>query len=471
MNKPTLEQLAALRADLGDLQIIDDASQVTRLSRDFSWFSPVLTPLLEPYKADFVVRPKTEDEIVRIVAACAKHKVPITPRGAGSGNYGQCTPLFGGVILDLSQYNQLVWHKGDVARMQVGMRLLDIDRATQPNGWELRCVPSTFRIATVGGLYGGGFGGIGSINYGPLASTGNVLGVKAITVEPEPKLVELRAPEALLLHHVYGTSGIVLEMELALAPAHAWRECVIVGDGIENMLRLGDEIANSPGLMKKSVTFFEDRVQPYLPTLHDRWRTGKSALFVVYTENASSALNELAIKHGADITYDEPHNEQVKKGKTILEYTWNHTTLHALKVDKTITYIQSGFPAGQHIEHALKMKQLLGDECLLHLEFIRLKEGQMTFSGLQLIKHTNAERLNEIMQIHRDNGVYIANPHVYHVEDGKQGQINPDIVMTKMRFDPMGLVNPGKLRGWDVRDQIVADVKAGKVNVSTLPKF
>ncbi len=471
MNKPTLEQLAALRADLGDLQIIDDASQVTRLSRDFSWFSPVLTPLLEPYKADFVVRPKTEDEIVRIVAACAKHKVPITPRGAGSGNYGQCTPLFGGVILDLSQYNQLVWHKGDVARMQVGMRLLDIDRATQPNGWELRCVPSTFRIATVGGLYGGGFGGIGSINYGPLASTGNVLGVKAITVEPEPKLVELRAPEALLLHHVYGTSGIVLEMELALAPAHAWRECVIVGDGIENMLRLGDEIANSPGLMKKSVTFFEDRVQPYLPTLHDRWRTGKSALFVVYTENASSALNELAIKHGADITYDEPHNEQVKKGKTILEYTWNHTTLHALKVDKTITYIQSGFPAGQHIEHALKMKQLLGDECLLHLEFIRLKEGQMTFSGLQLIKYTNAERLNEIMQIHRDNGVYIANPHVYHVEDGKQGQINPDIVMTKMRFDPMGLVNPGKLRGWDVRDQIVADVKAGKVNVSTLPKF
>ncbi|MGL5004899.1 MAG: FAD-binding oxidoreductase, partial [Casimicrobium sp.] len=304
-----------------------------------------------------------------------------------------------------------------------------------------------------------------------LASTGNVLGVKAITVEPEPKLVELRAPEALLLHHVYGTSGIVLEMELALAPAHAWRECVLVGDGIERMLRLGDEIANCPGVAKKSVTFFEEGVQPYLPTLHDRWPTGKSALFVVYAENASSALKEWAIKHGAEITYDEPHNEQVKKGKTILEYTWNHTTLHALKVDKTITYIQSGFPAGQHIEHALKMKRLLGDECLLHLEFIRLKEGQMTFSGLQLIKYTNAERLNEIMQLHRDNGVYIANPHVYHVEDGKQGQINPDIVMTKMRFDPMGLVNPGKLRGWEVRDQIVADVKAGKVNVSTLPKF
>lgn len=471
MQRPTEHQLNAVRADLAGIHLIEDESQVTRLSRDFSWFSPVLTPQLEPYRADLVARPKTEDEIVRVVAACAKHAVPITPRGAGSGNYGQCTPLFGGVIMDLSQYNQLVWHKGDVARVQAGMRLLDIDKTTQPNGWELRCVPSTFRIATVGGLYGGGFGGIGSINYGPLASTGNVLGVKAITIEPEPKLIELRAPEALLLHHVYGTSGIVLEMEIALAPAHAWRECVIVGDGIENLLRLGDEIASAPGITKKSVTFFEDGIQPYLPTHHSYWGSGKSALFVVYAGNASDALRELAGKHDAAITYDEPHNEQVRKGKTILEYTWNHTTLHALKIDKTLTYIQSGFPAGQHVEHALKMKRLLGDECLLHLEFIRLKEGQMTFSGLQLIKYSNADRLNEIMQLYRDNGVYIANPHVYHVEDGKQGQINPDIVMTKMRLDPQGLVNPGKLRGWEVRDQIAADVKAGKVNVSTLPKF
>lgn len=471
MQHPTEHQLNAVRADLAGIHLIEDESQVTRLSRDFSWFSPVLTPQLEPYRADLVARPKTEAEIVRIVAACAKHGVPITPRGAGSGNYGQCTPLFGGVIIDLSQYNQLVWHKGGVARVQAGMRLLDIDKATQPNGWELRCVPSTFRIATVGGLYGGGFGGIGSINYGPLASTGNVLGVKAITVEAEPKLVELRAPEALLLHHVYGTSGIVLEMEIALAPTHAWRECVLVGDGIERMLRLGDEIANAPGIVKKSVSFFEDSIQPFLPTLHSSWATGKSALFVVVAENGVDALRDVAIKHGATISYNEPHLDQVKKGKTILEYTWNHTTLHALKVDKTITYIQSGFPAGQHIEHALKMKALLGDECLLHLEFIRLKEGQMTFSGLQIIRYTNAERLNEIMQLHRDNGVYIANPHVYHVEDGKQGQVNPDIVMTKMRLDPQGLVNPGKLRGWEVRDQIVADVKAGKVNVSTLPKF
>jgi FAD/FMN-containing dehydrogenase len=86
--KPTEHQLNAVRADLAGIHLIEDESQVTRLSRDFSWFSPVLTPQLEPYRADLVARPKTEAEIVRIVAACAKHGVPITPRGAGSGNYG-----------------------------------------------------------------------------------------------------------------------------------------------------------------------------------------------------------------------------------------------------------------------------------------------------------------------------------------------------------------------------------------------
>jgi hypothetical protein len=157
--------------------------------------------------------------------------------------------------------------------------------------------------------------------------------------------------------------------------------------------------------------------------------------------------------------------------RTIVEYTWNHTTLHAMKVEKSLTYIQSGFQAGRHVAQAKALRQQLGDEVLVHLEFIRTKEGAMNCSGLQLVRYTSDARLNEIMQIHRDAGVYIANPHVYMVEDGKQGQVNPDVVATKMRFDPAGLLNPGKLRGWDVREQVMADVAAGRVSLATLPKF
>ncbi len=473
---------AALATELPALEWITD-SRVERLSQDFYWFSPVLKRQLEGLRADAVVRPRSEDEIRAVVAACARERVPITVRGSGTGNYGQCMPLHGGVILDLSAYNRLLWHRGGVARAQAGIRMMEMDRATQQGpeagggalGWELRCVPSTFRSATLGGLYGGGFGGVGSINFGPLASTGNVLGVRAMSIEPEPRAVELRAPEALLLHHVYGTNGLVLELEVALAPAHPWLEAIACFDGFEAALRFADALASAPGIVKKSVTLLAAPIPDLLlaatPLLKGSMQPGSHAVFMLVAEYAEPALLQLLGEHGGRVTYRKTAAEVRESNRTIVEYTWNHTTLHAMKVDKGLTYIQSGFQPGRHVPQALALREALGDEVLVHLEFIRTKEGAMNCSGLQLVRYRSDERLNEIMQIHRDHGVYIANPHVYIVEDGKQGQVNPDVVAAKVRMDPLGLLNPGKLRGWAQREQIMADAAAGRVSLATLPSF
>ena len=461
-------------ATLPALEWITDG-RVERLSQDFYWFSPVLKRQLEHLRAHAVVRPKTEDEVRAVVAACAAARVPITVRGSGTGNYGQCMPLHGGVILDLSAYNRLLWCEGGLGRAQAGIRMMEMDRATQPAGWELRCVPSTFRSATLGGLYGGGFGGVGSINFGPLASTGNVLGVKAMTIEPEPRTVELRAPEALLLHHVYGTNGLVLELEVALAPAHAWLEAILGFDGFDAALDFADALAHAPGITKKSVTLLAAPIPDLLlaatPLLKGTMEPGMHAVFVLVAEHGEAGLMQLLAEHGGRVTHRKTAAEVRSSNRTIVEYTWNHTTLHAMKADKSLTYIQSGFEAGRHKAQARALRAHFGDEVLTHLEFIRTKEGAMTCSGLQLVRHSTDARLDEVMQTHRDHGVYIANPHVWVVEDGKQGQVNPDVVATKLRFDPQGLLNPGKLRGWAERDRIMADAAAGRVSLATLPRF
>lgn len=470
----TAARTQAIAADLAAVEWITDG-RVERLSQDFYWFSPVLKRQLEGLRADAVARPKTEDEIRAVVAACARQGVPITARGSGTGNYGQCMPLHGGVILDLSAYNQLLWCKPGVARAQAGIRMMEMDRKTQAEGWELRCVPSTFRSATLGGLYGGGFGGVGSINHGPLASSGNVLGVKAMSIEPEPRTVELRGPEALLLHHVYGTAGLVLELEVGLAPAHPWLEAIVCFDSFDAALEFGDALASAPGLVKKSVTLLAapipDLLLQAVPVLAGTMTARSHAVFVLVAEFSEQGFQQLVTDFGGSVTLRKTAAEVRSSNRTIVEYTWNHTTLHAMKVDKGLTYIQSGMQAGKHVQQAKTMRKLLGDEVLVHLEFIRTKEGAMNCSGLQLVRYLNDERLNEIMQIHRDHGVYIANPHVYIVEDGKQGQVNPDVVATKMRFDPQGLLNPGKLRGWEQREQIMADAASGRVSLATLPRF
>ena len=443
---------AAMVAAHGAIEWISD-SRVERLSQDFYWFSPVLKRQLEGLRADAVARPKTEDQIRTVVAACARAGVPITVRGSGTGNYGQCMPLHGGVILDLSAYNQLLWQRAGVARAQAGIRMMDMDRQTQSQGFELRCVPSTYRSATLGGLYGGGFGGVGSINHGPLASTGNVLGVRAMSVEPEPLTAELRAPDALLLHHVYGTNGIVLELEVALAPAHPWLEAIVCFEGFDAAIEFADTLASSPGLVKKSVTLLAAPIPDLLlaatPLLKQTMTPGSHAVFVLVAEFAEAGVMQLVATFGGTVTLRKTAEDNRKSNRTIVEYTWNHTTLHAMKVDKSLTYIQSGFRAGEHVAQAKALRQLLGDEVLMHLEFIRTKEGAMNCSGLQLVRFSGEARLNHIMQMHREHGVYIANPHVYIVEDGKQGQVNDEVVAMKKRFDPAGLLNPGKLRGWD----------------------
>lgn len=198
---------------------------------------------------------------------------------------------------------------------------------------------------------------------------------------------------------------------------------------------------------------------------------GSHAVFVLVAEFAEAPFQQLVREFGGHVSYRRGATEVRKSNRTIVEYTWNHTTLHAMKADKSLTYIQSGFPAGTHVQQAKELRRLLGDEMHTHLEFIRTKEGPMTCSGLQLVRYSSDARLDEVMQIHRDHGVYIANPHVYIVEDGKQGMVNPDVVATKMRFDPQGLLNPGKLRGWEVRESIMADAAAGKVSLATLPRF
>ena len=58
-------------------------NRVERLSQDFYWFSPVLKRQLEHLRAHAVARPKTEDEVRAVVAACAQQRVPITVRGSG----------------------------------------------------------------------------------------------------------------------------------------------------------------------------------------------------------------------------------------------------------------------------------------------------------------------------------------------------------------------------------------------------
>jgi FAD/FMN-containing dehydrogenase len=458
-----IHPILQLQAELPDLDWVTDAGRIARLSQDFFWYSPVLKRQLTGKVAQCAVRPRTEEELLRLVARCARLRVPITIRGAGTGNYGQCVPLQGGLLLDMSGYNQFLWARGGAARAQAGMRLSDFEKETRATaGLELRCMPSTFRSATLGGLFGGGFGGVGSINYGPLGARGNVLGLKAITIEEEPRIVELRGADALALHHLWGTNGLVLELELAMAPAQDWQEHLVVFDSFDAALEFGEAVAQGPGIVKREVGFFAAPIPDYFKPLSDHLPAGCHAVLLAIAPASEAAMHDLAAQWKGRVTYGKTAEEITRTNRTLLEYTWNHTTLVAFKTDKNITYLQSSFVAGRHLEQVRRMEQLLAPEVQMHCEFLRTMDGQVTCTALQIVKFSTEERLQEIMQIYRDNGVRINDPHVNVVEDGKAGGELPRIAREmKQRLDPLGLLNPGKARTWSARpDAVPAEAAA-----------
>jgi FAD/FMN-containing dehydrogenase len=74
--------------------------------------------------------------------------------------------------------------------------------------------------------------------------------------------------------------------------------------------------------------------------------------------------------------------------------------------------------------------------------------GKAVPAGLQLIRYTTEARLNQIIRSHESQGAFIANPHVYTIEDGGNKQIDLQKVAFKQQVDPYGLLNPGKMRGY-----------------------
>ena len=431
---------------LSPIETLIAPTQVNKLSKDYYYFSPILAEQLQAKVGDLVVRPKTEKEVLEVAKACVAAKVPLTVRGAGTGNYGQAIPLAGGVILDLSAMNAVKWIKPGVACVEAGAKLAAIDRVSRPQGWEIRMSPSTYRTATIGGFISGGSGGIGSVMYGQLADRGNLQAVRVVTLQDTPRVIELRGDAVHQVSHAYGTNGIITELEIPLGPAYPWAEVIVTFDSFMQAARFGQALGNADGVIKKLISIHAWPIPSYFSALQDALPEGKAAALLIVSESDRAAVNDLVKEWKGTIT-DYKDAQAANKGAAIAEFTWNHTTLHARNVDNSLTYLQTVFPYDPDLKLMQHMYEHFGDEVMMHLEYIRV-QGKILPAALQLVRYSSAERLNEIIRYHEEKGAFIANPHTYLLEDGGRKTVDESQLRFKEQVDPYGLLNPGKMRAW-----------------------
>ena len=145
------QTLAAFRAEIGAIPCNDDPKYVGLKSRDYFWYSPILAAELDGLSAQLVVQPRTEAEVIIIVAAIARHRIPLTIRGGGTGNYGQCVPMEGGVILETVKLDRVISITPGRVVCEAGARMEAVEKAVAASGQMLSMFPSTKRLATMAG--------------------------------------------------------------------------------------------------------------------------------------------------------------------------------------------------------------------------------------------------------------------------------------------------------------------------------
>jgi len=438
--------LGAFLAAIGDVPVTDDQTVRNHKSRDFFWFSPVLKRQLQGKVADLIVSARDEADVIRVASAAARHRVPVTVRGGGTGNYGQCVPVEGGIVLDMMALNAIEWQKGALLRVGPGKKMHEIDAETRKLGFELRMHPSTKRTASIGGFAAGGSGGVGSVTYGGLRELGNIMGARVVSLEENPRVFELKGDAALKICHGWGTTGIMTALEMPLAPAYDWIDLVVAFDEFLPAVKFGHEAALADGVVKKLVTPLAWPIPSYFAGMEEFFPKGKTVVIAMVADHSIEPFLSLAKQHKGEVTYREPTDESLG-ARPLYEYCWNHTTLNALKTDKDITYMQSLFPAHGFMEKVQEMDSVFSrDEVLQHFEFLRYG-GQQAGAGLHMIKFTTEERLHEIQETFIKHGVPVANAHIWMLEDSAgYKSADADLMSFKHEVDPLGICNPGKMR-------------------------
>jgi FAD/FMN-containing dehydrogenase len=448
-----MTHVAQLKSRLPGLRIEDHPTLVRQKSRDFFWYSPVLKRQLDQVTADCVVFARSIEDVVETLAACFEAGIPVTPRGAGTGNYGQAMPLSGGAILDLSGMDRILSIGPGRVVAEPGAVIAAIDReARAHSGQEMRLHPSTAKTATVGGFVAGGSGGVGSITWGGLRDFGNIIRLKIATMEATPRLLDLQGSDLHKVSHAYGTNGVIVECEMPLGPAYDWIDVIWGFDSLAAAAAFARDLGEADGILKKELAVVAaPAAHDYFPR-HRRWLVRNSHIVcAMIAPHAYDAANALAGQGGraALLFSTAAMSEAERKGlPDIYELCWNHTTLRALKVDPSITYLQTLYRFPDHLSLVEKIHDYFGDEVAAHLEFVRF-DGNVTCFGLPLVRFTTEERLAEIIRIHEDMGAVVFNPHRYTLEEGGMKRTDSVQLAFKREADPRGLLNPGKMIAWD----------------------
>lgn len=410
-------------------RVVFDEAQRLKASSDWSRMSPVLAEKVPPgrYVADAVVRPATAQDVATILAVAYEHDVPVTPRGAGTGNYGQATPFDGGILLDLRGLTDVAVGE-DTVTVGAGVRFSAVDKVLRAAGRDIWMYPST-KTSTIGGFVGGGSAGTGSIEHGT-SSDGFVVSATVAPCDGSGELITVSGADLVPFVHTYGVTGVLVEVQVRTDPVREWTSVYAAFDSYAGLCA-GLAAAAQVQPLPRLVSGDEPPLVASLPapTALD---PESYSLRIIADARSLDQVRDAVAQAGGTIVAELPDYEESDR---LSGMSYNHPVWFFQRAHPDETWFHMETSGAVVIDDPEAVRALYDGPVHLHLEQFARGPGAMLvapYTGEDAVL-AGIPRMDAI-------GLGVHSPHQWYVDRNVELAIE-----TARRTDPKGLLNPGKL--------------------------
>lgn len=418
-----------------------------------------------------VVRPDNTGQVQKVLAYANDAKIPVVPRGGGSGMCGQTVAINGGILLDMKNMNRILEiNMPDVyCRVEPGVVDDDLNAALKPYGVFYPPTPASSRIATIGGEIGNNASGVRSVKYG--ATRDAVMGLKVVLANGD--LVTLGAhtrveASGYQLHKLIvgaeGTLGVVVEAIIGFVPIPEFR-CLGVAN-FDSLRDAGNAIADimASGTIPSMLELVDDvAIKAVNKTMNLGLKeVAASLLFeadgkvMEAVEYEVQKMKEICEKNnGADLWYsfDAKEREQIFMGRKklfpALSQFDTSMASTSLADDMAVPYSKMADMAAKIHEAADKNGIVMtayghcGSGCM-HTKIMMDTSKKEQWEGA---KRAIAEIYEYVNSIHgttsAEHGIGISKADAFRTE--KMDSLKM-MAAVKAALDPNNILNPGKLQ-------------------------
>jgi len=304
------------------IQIVSDENYTDNLIDRVSFSYDASEHSHRPFCA---VWPENEQQVSQILKLAHMEKVPVIPRGAGTGLSGMAVPIAGGIVLDLSRMNRIlhISIEDRLAVVQPGVVYARLEKTLAPNGFFFPPDPASGEVSTLGGNVATNAGGLKGAKYG--TTKDYVLGLRVVL--PDGRIMKtgaktMKSVSGYDLTRLFvgseGTLGVVTEITFKISPKPIARSTALATfDDLADAGRAINQIMHS-GIIPSALEILGRETLRAINENTDLNLPEVDAMLLAETDGYTREETEYQIQKILEI-FDANHPKAVKKAETVQE--------------------------------------------------------------------------------------------------------------------------------------------------------